>query len=146
MPLCPAQTSGPLNHPLRSSSESICVGQLPGTVCVREWGLCQHCPRAVSVAPPPPRSHAGRPDEPTLMGLRPHCSTAHNTPAHTLRERERKRGVTVPATDRTERVNRTLYNMDIFQFADLMIHRSVILTVSTGTGRSRQLIPNRMLY
>ena len=148
MPLCPAQTSGPLNHPLRSSSESICVGQLPSTVCVREWGLCQHCPRAVSVAPP--SSFTRWPTRWTntngITASLFHCSQ-HTSP-YTERGRERKRGVTVPATDRTERVNGTLYNMDIFQFADLMIHRCVIffLTVSTGTGSSRQLIPNRMLY
>lgn len=42
----------------------------------------------------------------------------------------------------------TLYNMVTFQFADLMIHQSVILaiTVFTGTGSGRQLIPDRMVY
>lgn len=138
--MCPAQTSGSLNHPLRSSSESICVGQLVvQCVCVRV-GPLSACPRAVSAHSP--RSHAGQPSEPTLTGLQPHCSTAHNTPGHTLQEREGERESGVYSAslrqDRELMGHFTLYNMAIFQLADLMIHQSMILTVTvfTRTGNS----------
>lgn len=117
-----------------------------GPVCVRV-GPLSVCPGAVS-APPPPCSYAGQPNEPTLMGLQPHCSTAHSTPAHTLQERESERGYSASLRQDRELMGHfALYNMVIFQFADL-IQRSVILavTVFTGTGSGRQLIPDRMVY
>lgn len=105
------------------------------------------------VCPPPPRSHAGLPNEPTLTGLQPHCSTAHNAPAHTLQERERGEGGGYSASLGQDRERElmghfTLYSMAIFQFADFMSRQSLILavTVFTGTGSGRELTPDMVVY
>lgn len=109
-------------------------------MCVRVGPLSAG-PGAVSAAAPP--SHAGQPNEPTLMGLQLHCSTAYNTQAHTL---QGGGGITVPASDRTERelMGHHFVQHCHFQFADLMSHRALILalTVFTGTGRGMELIPD----
>lgn len=112
-PLCPAQTARLLNHPLRSSSESICAGQLE-VQSVWEWGLCQQSPGAASV--PPPRSHAGQPNEPALTGFQPHCSTAHNTAAHTPQETERG----YSASHRRDTQRRLMGHFTLWPFSSML--------------------------
>lgn len=97
--LCPAQTSGSLSHPPRSWSESICVGQCTG-LSVRVGPLSRGPRGGVCPPPPPcPRSHTGQPNEPTLMGLQPHCSTAHSG----------ERGYSARLGQGRERVNGTFH-------------------------------------
>jgi len=144
--LCPAQTSQSLNHPLRSSSESICAGQSE-VQSVLEWGLCQHAP--------------GR-------CLHPHTSKLTRWPAqwtsangildplfhcsqHTSSFSVRGGGVTVPAADgHTENL---MEHFTWWPFSSMLTswalnHESIVLIITVFTGQEFfcELILDTMVY
>lgn len=143
VPLCPAQTSGSLSHPPRSSSESICVGQLE-VQSVWEWGLCQQAPgRCLSPLPPFTRWPAQWTNTNGITAPLFHCSQ-HTTSLYSARERG---GYSASLGRGREKVTGTFYSVAISLFDDLTSFELcliVLCSLRVGLWRDAMIIPEVM--